>query len=252
MDKVDTVLSELAERIYEILAESTGEGGDLGEAIRQAIEPMPVVLRDAVAEEVQQLSQLDPATSVLTAGAFEEAADAEFGRALRYRRDLSAVRLEVDDFWRIRDGQVDDGADAFLRTMILDCCRGIRACDIVGRSDAAVFTILLPETPLAGAIQVAQRLRGIMRGTPIPVGDEAVSYTISIGVGTADREDVGARPVLGRVTEALRLASESGPDGIIVARQTSLDDETTIDDPELDFNKALGSVSVEYLSPDEI
>ncbi len=123
----------------------------------------------------------------------------------------------------------------------------------MGRSEAAVFTILLPETPLAGAVQVAERLRKIMRETPIPVGDDAVSYTISIGVGTADREDVGARPLLDRVTDALRLAVENGPDGIIVARQASLEDEPMVaEDPESDFNKALGSVSVEYLPPDEI
>lgn len=252
MEKVDKILGDLAAHLEKTLAGLSGSQETLGDEVRQALEPIAAELRGAMAGVLGQLSQMDPATSVLSRQAVEDAAGTEFGRALRYRRDLSAVQLEIDGFPEIRDAQGADGAEAFLRTVILDCCRGIRACDIVGRAGDAVFTILLPETPLAGAVQVGERLRTIMRETAIPVADEAISYTISLGVGTADPEDAGAGPLLERVGEALRLARQGGPDGIIVARQTSLDDETTIDDPELDFNKALGSVSVEYLSPDDL
>jgi diguanylate cyclase (GGDEF)-like protein len=252
MSTLEKELGDLTTRLEEVLGAAAGEPGSLADGIARALEPLEASLRDAVSGAINQLGQLDPATSVLTRQALEEAAGAEFSRALRYRRELSAVSLGIDGFSGIRDAQGADGADDFLRTVILDCCRGIRACDIVGRSDEAVFSILLPETPLAGAVQVGDRLRSIMRETPIPVGDVAISYTISVGVGTADTEDVNSGPLLARVGEALRLAREAGPDAMIVARQTFVDDEMTVEDPELDFHKALGSVSIEYLRPDEL
>ncbi|MFH1529429.1 MAG: diguanylate cyclase [Pseudomonadota bacterium] len=254
MNKVETLLDDLMARLEQAAAAREGDRDVMVAGLRGAVEPLVAELRDAVASEINQLTQLDPATSVLNSRALEDAADAEFSRALRYRRDLSAVRLAVAGFPGIREAQGAGGGDTFLRTMILDCCRGIRACDIVGRTAMATFTILLPETPLAGAVQVAQRLRTILRDTLIPVGSDEVFYTINVGVATADSEDVGAAPLLERTSEALRIAREAGPDGIIVARQASLEDEPpcTAEDPESDFHKALGSVSVDYVPPEEL
>ncbi len=254
MNKVETLLGELTAELDKASADAARDPRAAVARIRSVLESLAANLREAVSLEVGQFTPMDPVTSVLNLGALEEAAGAEFGRALRYRRSLSATALVVDGFQAIEEATGDDGGGTFLRTMILDCCRGIRACDIVGRTDPAVFMILLPETPLDGAVHVGQRLRGIMRETSIPVGGDAVSYTVSVGVATADREDVGAQPLLDRVLEALRLAGEADPDGIIIARQTSLEDEPpgAAQDPESDFHKALGSVSVEYLTPEEL
>jgi len=247
MDKVETLLAALAGRVGEVIGDTADHG-----AFEAALEPLVGEVRDAVSAEVGQLTHMDPATSVNNRGALEVLAQTEFGRALRYHRALSAVSLEVDGFSGIRENSGEDGADAFLRTMILDCCRGIRACDIVGRTGGAVFTILLPETGLDGAVHVGQRLRQIMRETPIPLGEDALSYTVTVGVATADLEDSGGQPLLDRAADALRQARKHGEDRIIVARQTSLELDEAADDPESDFNKALGSVSVEYISPEEM
>ena len=248
MDKVEILLDALAVRLGEAVGDDTER-----EAVLAALAPLSASLRDAMSDQIGQLTQMDPATTVNNQRALEDAAETEFSRARRYRRELSAVAIEVDGFNEVGGAHGDDGGDAFLRTMILDCCRGIRVCDIVGRTDTAAFTILLPETPLAGAVQVAQRLSQIMRETPIPVGEEVVSYTVSAGVADAEFGDGAGRPLLERATEALRRARALGPDGIIVARLPYLDDDMpTIQDAEVDFNKALGGASVEYLAPEDL
>ena len=254
MDRVKMFLGTLTGRLQDAIAGAADDPAAVADSIQELLRVASVDLREAVTAAVEELSQLDPATSVANRRTLEETAENEFSRALRYRRTLSALSLEVNDFPGIREARGGEGGDAFLRTVILDCCRGIRVCDVVGRTGSAEFTILLPETPLSGAIQVGQRLREIMRETPIPVGDEAISYTVNVGVATADREDVGATPLLSRAVEALRRAVEIGPDALIVARQASLEEDEHTSDGELeaDFQKALGSVSVEYLPPEEL
>ena len=92
-----------------------------------------------------------------------------------------------------------------------------------------------------------------MRETPVLVGDKEISYTVCVGVATMDADDKGGEGLLVRGTEALKRAQEEGRDRILVARQVSLvDAEATINDLEAEFNKALGSVSVDFITPAEL
>ena len=253
MSKLEKLFDELAARLVEGIGDVAGDSETLTTRVQTALAPFGVAVRDAVAEEVGQFITMDPETSVLHKKAIEEAAETEFGRSRRYRRTLSVVALGVDGYPEIRAAMGAPAGDTLLRTMVLDCCRGIRTCDIVGRGEDAAFTILLPETSLDGAVRVGERLRKILRETPVLVSDGEISYTVCVGVATVDAEDKGGEGLLTRATEALKRAREDGPDRIIIARQISLvDAEATIDDLEAEFNKALGSVSVDFITPDEL
>ena len=253
MSKLEKLLDELAARLVEGLGDMVVDGEPLVTRVQAALSPFDVGVRDAVAEEIGQFITMDPETSVLHKRAIADAAETEFGRARRYRRTLSAVALEVDGYPEIRAAQGAPAGDTLLRTMVLDCCRGIRTCDIVGRGGDAAFTILLPETSLDGAVRVGERLAKIMRETPVPVGEGEISYTVCVGVATMDGEDKGGEGLLERAIEALQRAREEGSDRILIARQVSLvDAEATVDDLEAEFNKALGSVSVDFVTPAEL
>ena len=253
MSKLEKLLDELTARLVEGIGDVVGDSESLAEQVQAALAPIDAAVRDAVAEEVGQFITLDPETSVLHKQAIEDAAETEFGRARRYRRTLSVIALEVDGYPEIRAAMGAPAGGTLLRTLVLDCCRGIRTCDIVGRNGDAAFTIVLPETSLDGAVRVGERVRKIMRETPVPVGDKEISYTVCVGVATVDAGDKDGEGLLVRATEALQRAREEGPDRIIVARQVSLmDAEATIDDLEAEFNKALGSVSVDFVTPDEL
>ena len=253
MSMLKKLLDELAARLVEGIGEEMVDGETLATRVQAALAPFDVAVRDAVAEEVGQFITMDPETSVLHKQAIEDAAETEFERARRYSRSLSVVALEVDGYTTIQAALGASAGEVLLRTLVLDCCRGIRTCDIVGRGGDAAFSILLPETSLDGAVRVGERLGKIMRDTPVPVGEGEISYTVCVGVATMDGEDKGGEAILTRAVDALRRARENGSDRVIIARQVSLADaEATIDDLEAEFNKALGSVSVDFVTPDEL
>src|SRR5207302_1987425 len=72
----------------------------------------------------------------------------------------------------------------------------LRSGDPVGRYGGEEFALLLPETPTAGAIQVAERLRLSAADDPLALGGVEVALTASIGAatGAAEAESGGPRP----------------------------------------------------------
>ncbi|MFQ5615004.1 MAG: GAF domain-containing protein [Anaerolineales bacterium] len=141
-------------------------------------------------ENVQYLATIDELTGIYNRRHFFELGEVEFERARRYQHPLSAIMLDIDHFKKINDTYRHASGDQVLRSLARICLESIRKVDILGRYGGEEFTILLPETPLPKACEVAERLRKIVGETSILINGGELSITVSLGVATTTKENI--------------------------------------------------------------
>jgi len=123
---------------------------------------------------------------------------------------LSVIALDIDHFKRVNDGHGHDAGDAILKE-VADClARSTRPEDVCARMGGEEFLVICRNTPLAGGLAFAERLRSSVATHLIAFGGFRGSVTISAGV--AERE-AGMRSVdelLKRADLALYRAKSLG------------------------------------------
>jgi diguanylate cyclase (GGDEF)-like protein len=157
----------------------------------------------------------DSLTGLLRREAILDFLARELDRAARYDRPLTVGMADLDHFKEINDRYGHLAGDTLLKQVAQELAGGLRSTDAVGRYGGEEFLIVLPETDLAGARVVADKLRRLVEAVAAPMADgEEVSVTISIGL--ASRADVGVpkeatpRDLLEHADRALYRAKEEG------------------------------------------
>ncbi|MOA31931.1 Response regulator PleD [compost metagenome] len=89
-----------------------------------------------------------------------------------------------------------------------------RHCDVLCRNGGEEFMVLLPDTSLADACAVAERLRQCVADTPIP---EGTTVTISLGVAHCATSSVGIEQALKQADQALYAAKHQGRNRVVTA-----------------------------------
>lgn len=160
--------------------------------------------------EIERLSKIDKLTGLANRSALDEALEREFRRALRYYHPLSMLVFDLDHFKRINDTFGHLGGDEVLR-IIGEQLRGkLRETDVVGRYGGEEFVILLPETPLETALQLAEELRQQIEHKSIPFGETDILITASIGVATWEDGVASPSELFAHADSALYHAKHSG------------------------------------------
>jgi diguanylate cyclase (GGDEF)-like protein len=133
-------------------------------------------------EEVQQMAIHDELTGVYNRRGLYEFGQREVERAIRYNRQLSALFLDIDHFKKFNDQHSYFVGDQVLRA-IASCLRlSLREVDLASRYGGEEFVVLLPETDLATACEVAERLRADIENTRVQTNRGNMAVTVSIGV----------------------------------------------------------------------
>ncbi|NMB55010.1 MAG: diguanylate cyclase [Leptolinea sp.] len=132
--------------------------------------------------EVQQYAITDELTDIYNRRGLFELGKREVERARRYGRSLSVVMIDTDGFKTINDTYSHAVGDHVLRAMADRWKKSVREVDILGRYGGDEFVVLLPETDLDSAIQVADRLRLAIGSKPIETPAGEIPLTVSLGV----------------------------------------------------------------------
>lgn len=142
------------------------------------------VRRRAVLEaELRRQASIDDMTGTFNRRFFLDSMRNEILRSRRYGHEVSFILLDLDRFKAINDTFGHLAGDRVLKDVAEALIASLRdKIDLVGRLGGEEFGILLPETPLDGALIVAERLRAAIEGLDIRFGGQRVPATISLGV----------------------------------------------------------------------
>jgi diguanylate cyclase (GGDEF)-like protein len=170
--------------------------------------------RDAK-EMVAYLANIDPLTKSLTRRHFFNIAESEFLRFARYRRPLSVLVIDVDDFKRVNDMHGHHAGDIVLRSFSLVAMEQKRAQDTFGRLGGEEFGLILPETTLEQAKVVAERIQKMWEGTPSNLDGLMIQSTVSVGVAEAHATDKAFDDILRRADLRMYKAKELGRNQVV-------------------------------------
>lgn len=140
-------------------------------------------------EEIYRLVIIDALTEVHNKRYFLEDLNRTLATATRYNRPLSLLMIDVDRFKAINDQLGHLGGDATLRELAHCLKQVIRKDDLLARYGGEEFALVLPETPHAEGMEVAERLRRLIAEHPFRYEDKPCSVTISLGVAATEGKD---------------------------------------------------------------
>ncbi len=133
-------------------------------------------------EQTQQMALTDTLTGIFNRRYFYELAQKEFSRSKRYQNPMSIILIDIDHFKNVNDHYGHLAGDQVLMQFVQRIQEELRTSDIFARFGGEEFIILLPETNLEDATQVAERLREVTAQYPFLLVTAQTFITISLGV----------------------------------------------------------------------
>jgi diguanylate cyclase (GGDEF)-like protein len=133
-------------------------------------------------EQTQQMALTDTLTGIYNRRYFYDLAQKEFSRSKRYQNPMSIILIDIDHFKNVNDHYGHLAGDQVLMQFVQRIQEELRTSDILARFGGEEFIILLPETNLGDATQVAERLREVTAQYPFLLVTAQTFITISLGV----------------------------------------------------------------------
>lgn len=118
--------------------------------------------------------------------------------------------LDIDEFKLINDTYGHEVGDQVLREVAECCRRTVRKADVLGRYGGDEFAVMLPETSLAGACQVAEHLRQNIAGKDILTETGNIHITASLGAAALNDEIATPEKLLNAADQVLYNAKRGG------------------------------------------
>ncbi|ALK97998.2 hypothetical protein AM586_19175 [Massilia sp. WG5] len=136
--------------------------------------------------------------------------DGEIARARRYRLSMSMIMCDLDGFKAINDTHGHHAGDELLRSFAqLAQAMTRESIDTVVRYGGEEFLIILPETRLDGAVELAERVRAAFAAQRTEIGGLSLGTTASFGVVGADFAGGAAVTPQGMIALADQLMYEA-------------------------------------------
>jgi two-component system cell cycle response regulator len=138
-------------------------------------------------------------------------------QAVARGKPLTALVLDIDYFKSVNDSHGHDAGDDVLREFALRIKRSIRGIDLACRYGGEEFVVVMPETDMAVAAMVAERLRRRIAADPFAIqqGSRSIAVTISIGIAALRGKEDNAAGLLKRADQALYRAKRDGRNRVV-------------------------------------
>jgi diguanylate cyclase (GGDEF)-like protein len=186
--------------------------------IRMLIHPITVAVRTIdMFEYSERLTITDDLTKVFNYRYLMGFLVSEVKRCLRYKKKLSLLFIDVDGFKRINDTFGHLVGSRALAELAQVFRKIVRETDIIGRYGGDEFVVILPETPLSGAMVIAERIRKKVEDYEFVAQNVNLRLTVSLGVANCPKHTLTAEGLIKKADAAMYRAKELSRNSIKVA-----------------------------------
>lgn len=161
-------------------------------------------------KELEKVAFIDYLTGALNRRKFFQLGSLEFDKFTKYKKSFSIIILDLDLFKRLNDKFGHDAGDHYLKAFTNIIVENKRNNDILGRLGGEEFALILPETNINCALEMAERLRRLCDERKIYLNNQLLHTTVSIGITKVEENDRTFQDTLKRADEALYQAKENG------------------------------------------
>ncbi len=162
-------------------------------------------------EELRYRATRDALTNIYNRGAIIDMLEKEVARQGRLHHPVSIILCDLDHFKDVNDSFGHLAGDAVLRELTRRMDAVMRPYDAFGRYGSEEMLCVLPDCDIAGALEVAERMRAAVAAAPVSTAAGAVPITVSIGVATVSRNEISSlSQLLQRADQALHRAKQNG------------------------------------------
>jgi len=198
-----------------------------GEPLGSTVIMHDITERVRLFEQARELANKDDLTGLPNRRHFFEMTTKEFDRARRYHQPVCLLLFDIDHFKQVNDTFGHRAGDKLLRDLAKIWRRELRVSDLIGRVGGEEFAVLLPETDLMLATEVADRLREATESVPVSsaIGNKQDYMTVTISVGAAELQKTRAGAletldsVLERADRALYQAKDMGRNAVVASTE---------------------------------
>ncbi len=169
--------------------------------------------KDMEAEYYDQLYQFsirDGLTGLYNRKSFDDKLESEFSRCKRYGHSMSLAMIDLDHFKQVNDTFGHLAGDAVLTNLAKLFGRYFRSVDFIARYGGEEFVVILPETPLTGAVLTCERIRMAVAKNEVYVNQHTIRITISAGIAEYSPEMKSPEDIIAAADIKLYEAKNNG------------------------------------------
>ena len=168
----------------------------------------PKIIDDRRLEEAASLAMRDSLTGLYLRGVFDFSLERMIREHQRYKRSLSLLMIDIDDFKRVNDTLGHQAGDKVLHDIGKIVLNSIRIADFSARYGGEEMAVILPDTSLDQAVLLAEKLR-LQISSDFAEGDTPV--TVSIGISSTNVKDfISSAELICKADRALYVAKTKG------------------------------------------
>jgi len=179
--------------------------------------------------ELKLLVTTDTLTGLYNFRYFQQNLCIEMERTLRTGRPTSMIMIDLDFFKAINDERGHEAGNQALKVAAAVFKQAIRSSDVVCRYGGEEFVIILPQTTLPTAVNVAERVRLWLEQAQVEFEAETFTLTASLGVGVFSTDsELTLESFVGSVDQYLYQAKEQGRNQVCHADFSTIKSETSV------------------------
>jgi diguanylate cyclase (GGDEF)-like protein len=171
---------------------------------------------DTLSGQLSQMSTVDAVSGAANRRAGEDTLDNEIRRARRYGLPLAVLSFDVGSVRSSNDLYGAPVGDAALRKVAETVHGRLRTSDTLARMRGEEFLIVATHTTSADALRLAEKLRGAIAETDLPLAGPGATVSVALSVAEVGAEE-GGGAVLDRLDAALQRAKRAGRNSIELA-----------------------------------
>jgi len=173
--------------------------------------------RKQLESKLRYMATHDPLTGLYNRSVLEDRLKDEIERATRYKHSLSILMIDIDHFKKVNDSYGHHIGDLVLQSFAEILEASIRTSDYASRYGGEEFVVTLPETPLAEAEDLAERIRKQIAEHPFPIENKPdIHLTISIGISTFSEHCQTRHELLAAADFAMYASKKAGRNQVTI------------------------------------